>query len=202
MVYKECCNVIVLLVVVGVVALFVILVIAQNSKLLYTRTNCSICGEPTGFKGNKRFMLSDGYMCQPCAAKSVQTLAGVGPSAFATKTTNSVKSSIKRRQEVGDEKWLAELSEQQFAEEEAKMTQAREKIKGINASAQNEGNIPRCPKCRSTSISADKKGFGVGKAVVGAAIAGPLGLAGGNIGAKKVRITCLNCGHQWMAGKG
>lgn len=62
-------------------------------------------------------------------------------------------------------------------------------------------NVPKCPKCGSTSISADKKGFGIGKAVVGAAVAGPVGLVAGNINAKKVRITCLNCGHQWKAGK-
>lgn len=57
-----------------------------------------------------------------------------------------------------------------------------------------------CPRCKSLSITADKKGFGVGKAVVGAAVAGPIGLIAGNIGSKKVRVTCLNCGHQWMAG--
>ncbi|MGI6161777.1 MAG: hypothetical protein ACOYJD_07075 [Christensenellales bacterium] len=70
-----------------------------------------------------------------------------------------------------------------------------------NIAAKRDDGIPKCPRCRSTSISANQKGFGIGKAVVGAAIAGPLGLVGGNIGAKKVRITCLNCGHQWMAGK-
>lgn len=59
----------------------------------------------------------------------------------------------------------------------------------------------RCPKCGSTSLSADKKGFGIGKAVVGAALTGGIGLAAGNIGSKKVRVTCLGCGHQWMAGK-
>jgi hypothetical protein len=77
-------------------------------------------------------------------------------------------------------------------------------LKGVDKPTETKktDTTPRCPKCKSTSISADKKGFGVGKAVVGAAIAGPLGLAGGNIGAKKVRITCLNCRHQWMAGKG
>lgn len=64
-----------------------------------------------------------------------------------------------------------------------------------------EDNTPKCPKCGSTSISADKKGFGIGKAVVGAAVAGPIGLAAGNIGSKKVRITCLNCGNNWIAGK-
>jgi len=58
-----------------------------------------------------------------------------------------------------------------------------------------------CPKCLSTSISADKKGYGVGKAVVGAALFGGIGLTAGNIGAKKVICTCLKCGHQWQAGK-
>lgn len=59
-----------------------------------------------------------------------------------------------------------------------------------------------CPKCGSTQISANKKGFGVGKAVVGAAVAGPIGLTVGNIGSNKVIVTCLKCGHRWQAGKG
>lgn len=61
--------------------------------------------------------------------------------------------------------------------------------------------IPYCPKCHSTSLSANKKGFGIGKAVIGAAAAGPLGLTAGNIGSQKVKVTCLKCGHQFMAGK-
>ena len=59
----------------------------------------------------------------------------------------------------------------------------------------------RCPRCRSTSLAGAKKGFGVGKAVVGAAIIGPLGLMAGNAGAKKMRVTCLKCGKQFWAGK-
>ena len=46
-----------------------------------------------------------------------------------------------------------------------------------------DDNIARCPKCGSTSLSANKKGFGIGKAVVGSAIAGPIGLIAGNLGA-------------------
>lgn len=52
----------------------------------------------------------------------------------------------------------------------------------------------RCPKCRSNQITANRKGFGWGKAVT-------LGIIGGFIGSRKVLITCLNCGHQWQAGK-
>lgn len=61
--------------------------------------------------------------------------------------------------------------------------------------------IAYCPKCKSTSLSANKKGFGIGKAVVGAVLGGGIGLVAGNIGAKKIRITCLKCGHQFWAGK-
>ncbi|MEG2522298.1 MAG: zinc-ribbon domain-containing protein [Anaerovoracaceae bacterium] len=60
--------------------------------------------------------------------------------------------------------------------------------------------IPYCPKCHSTSLSANKKGFGIGKAVIGAAATGGIGLIAGNINAKKVRLTCMNCGHQFWPG--
>lgn len=59
---------------------------------------------------------------------------------------------------------------------------------------------PSCSKCGSSSITADKKGYGAGKGFLGAVVAGPLGLLGGFMGSKKVRITCLNCGHSWIAG--
>ena len=61
--------------------------------------------------------------------------------------------------------------------------------------------IAYCPRCHSTSLSANKKGFGIGKALIGGALTGGIGLIAGNIGAKKVRVTCLKCGYQFMAGK-
>lgn len=60
-----------------------------------------------------------------------------------------------------------------------------------------EKRTARCPRCGSTSLSANKKGFGIGKAVVGASLFGGLGLMAGNAGARKVWVTCLNCGHRW-----
>lgn len=61
----------------------------------------------------------------------------------------------------------------------------------------------RCPKCGSTSLSADKKGFGFGKGAAGLIVAGPVaGLLAGGIGSKGVTVTCLSCGHQFKAGKG
>ncbi len=85
---------------------------------------------------------------------------------------------------------------QSLMQSSTKRGQAKQRI------AENKANgIACCPKCGSTSLSANKKGFGIGKAVVGAALTGGIGLVAGNIGAKKVRITCLNCGHQFWAGK-
>lgn len=59
----------------------------------------------------------------------------------------------------------------------------------------------KCPRCGSTQITANKKGFGIGKAAVGAIIAGPIGLAGGFLSSNKIVITCLNCGHKWRPGR-
>ncbi|MPW25955.1 hypothetical protein GC105_09145 [Alkalibaculum sp. M08DMB] len=66
--------------------------------------------------------------------------------------------------------------------------------------------IAYCPKCHSTSLTAHKKGFGIGKAVIGASLTAPIGggiigAIAGNMNAKKVRVTCLKCGHQFWAGK-
>lgn len=58
-----------------------------------------------------------------------------------------------------------------------------------------------CPKCSSTQLSGNRAGFGLGKAAVGGVLLGGLGLLGGFLGAGKVRVTCLQCGHAWEAGK-
>jgi hypothetical protein len=55
----------------------------------------------------------------------------------------------------------------------------------------------RCPKCGSTQLTANKKGFGLGKAVVGGVLMGGVGLLGGFLGSGKVQITCLKCGRTW-----
>ncbi len=57
-----------------------------------------------------------------------------------------------------------------------------------------------CPKCGSTQVTVQKKGFGGGCACCGALLVGPLGLLCGLHGANKVIITCLKCGNQWSRG--
>lgn len=74
-------------------------------------------------------------------------------------------------------------------------TQEQARIAAVKASGE-----AYCPKCYSTSITGQKKGFGIGKAVVGGALTGGLGLMAGNIGARKIRCTCMKCGYSWMAG--
>lgn len=60
-----------------------------------------------------------------------------------------------------------------------------------------QATTPHCPKCGSTSITAAKKGFGVGKALAGAVVTGGVGLLAGFIGSGKVELICMNCGHKW-----
>lgn len=87
------------------------------------------------------------------------------------------------------------VKEQARKQEEERQT-LKERIKQMD-----EEGIAYCPKCYSTSLTAHKKGFGIGKAIIGASLTGRIGLVAGNIGAKKVRVTCLKCGHQFWAGK-
>jgi hypothetical protein len=54
-----------------------------------------------------------------------------------------------------------------------------------------------CPKCGRKEYTANRKGFGVKRAIVGGALLGPLGLLAGATGRKKIEVTCLQCSHRW-----
>jgi hypothetical protein len=58
-----------------------------------------------------------------------------------------------------------------------------------------------CPHCGSTHLSANNKGFGAGKAAVGALLTGGVGLLAGFIGSGNVKVTCLKCGMKWNPGQ-
>ncbi|HZK61906.1 MAG TPA: hypothetical protein VFC41_07495 [Anaerovoracaceae bacterium] len=55
----------------------------------------------------------------------------------------------------------------------------------------------KCPKCGSSNLTANNKGFGLGKAAVGGVLLGPVGLLGGLVGSKKAVFICLYCGNQF-----
>jgi len=61
----------------------------------------------------------------------------------------------------------------------------------------NEDVLLKCPKCKSTNLTANTQGFGLGKAAVGGILLGPVGLLGGLFGSKKPVFICLNCGNQF-----
>lgn len=109
----------------------------------------------------------------------------------------------------GDE--LQELSiEQRVQLVNLKLQNEQLKIqnKQLDLQKQQAAATLKCPRCGSTSITGQKKGYGVVKgaagAAVGAVVAAPLaiiGLGAGNIGRKKVLCTCMNCGHKFKAGR-
>lgn len=59
-------------------------------------------------------------------------------------------------------------------------------------------NYTQCPRCRQgylVALGERVGGFSGGKAVLGAIIAGPIGIAAGALGKKKVTYACNNCGY-------
>jgi hypothetical protein len=62
-------------------------------------------------------------------------------------------------------------------------------------------NKIKCPQCRSSQLTNNKKGFGLGKALVGGILTGGIGLLGGFIGSQKLELGCLKCGHRWTPKK-
>lgn len=61
--------------------------------------------------------------------------------------------------------------------------------------------VPYCPKCKSTHLTAQKKGFGLLKGAAGVFVAGPYGSVTAGIGKNKIILTCLNCGYQFKPGR-
>jgi len=59
--------------------------------------------------------------------------------------------------------------------------------------------MAKCPRCGSTSLSGNKKGFGLIKGAIGVAVAGPIGVLAAGIGKNKVKVTCMKCGKQFKA---
>lgn len=57
-----------------------------------------------------------------------------------------------------------------------------------------------CPKCNSSKLHAENKGFSGGKALAGVLIAGEIGLLAGTHGSQNTQITCLKCGYSFKAG--
>lgn len=97
-----------------------------------------------------------------------------------------------------------EASKQTIKESFAELAQNAVNEKNAVVARRNsleESGQVYCPKCLSTSVSANQKGFGFARGAIGAAVGLDVGLIAGGIGSKKVICTCLKCGHQWKPGK-
>lgn len=60
----------------------------------------------------------------------------------------------------------------------------------------------KCPKCKSMNIEVigkDKKGFSLGKAIVGGVLVPVVGAAAGFLGKNgKYDLICKDCGHRYQ----
>lgn len=81
--------------------------------------------------------------------------------------------------------------------EEAYMNLNRGKLKKEKYMQMRKEGILCCPKCLSTNIHTDKKGFKAGKALTGVLFFGAVGGLAGAAGANKLKTTCLDCGKEF-----
>lgn len=58
-------------------------------------------------------------------------------------------------------------------------------------------DVIMCPRCGKTHITYHKKGFSVGKALIGATLLGIWGAFAGTIGSERITATCLSCGKRF-----
>ena len=94
---------------------------------------------------------------------------------------------MEQRKEEKQEKKKQEIEDKQ---------QLTQRIKEMD----KEGTV-YCPKCYSTNITANKRGFKFGRAIVAGTLTLGVGLLTGAAGKDKIEVTCLKCGHTWKAGK-
>ena len=100
--------------------------------------------------------------------------------------------------ELAGNKMEQKKEEMQEKKEQKKEEQLelQERIKQMD----KDGTV-YCPKCYSPNLSANKRGFKFGRALVGGVLTLGVGVLAGAAGKNKVEVTCLKCGHKWKAGK-
>lgn len=182
---------------------FLYVVLPLGYSKLQSKTNCYSAISPTGHKATFKYL---GGFRQPLTfsieSDSPEELEELVSLFSDPNVAEKWKDEIAARK--------ARDAQRKAAQKQAAEAEQYEKDQRKAAKLQVDyyENLARCPKCGSTSLSGHKKGFGVGKALTGAAlgsfILGPVGLLGvtaGNKGAKKLYVTCLNCGHKWKTKK-
>jgi len=170
-----------------------------NKEISEKANTCPHCGFPISDtfseSTNKNGAADKQFFCQFCGMQN-----DVGSMYCGYCGELNDPSEIQRRVQLKNFEMQSENLRLQEEQKNIQQKQLREQQKIRKQQEKEYKHMKKCPRCGSTSLSANKKGFGIGKAVVGAAItANPLGLVAGNLGAKKVRVTCLKCGKQFWA---
>ena len=89
-----------------------------------------------------------------------------------------------------------EIAKEKQEEKKAEKQELKDRIAQMD-----KDGIVYCPKCYSTNISANKRGFKFGRALVGGVLTLGVGVMAGAVGKNKIEVTCLKCGNTWKAGK-
>jgi len=98
------------------------------------------------------------------------------------------------------------ITKEDAAKIKDQLQRAGAKVVVKGSACQSETSVPandetiRCSRCGSSTVEWDKTKFGMGKAVAGAILLGPLGAFAGLAGKKKIVFTCLKCGNTWKPG--
>ncbi len=69
-------------------------------------------------------------------------------------------------------------------------------------SLQPEPSDIQCPRCRSTQLVAQNKGFSYGQAAVGSVFGTRAAIAAGMAGSDEIILTCLQCNYRWELAQG
>lgn len=99
------------------------------------------------------------------------------------------------KQKLEQEKLLTKLKFEQ-ERDNLRIEKNQIGVSVISSTPKKSSGVMCCPICKSTSLTTKSQGFGVGKAVIGAALLGPIGLLGGAVGSNKTILKCLSCGYE------
>ena len=77
---------------------------------------------------------------------------------------------------------MIELKQKDIIEFKTKIAQFKAQVDAQEERKRQERNLPRCPKCGSTSITASQRGYSFWT---------------GFLGSNKTVNRCSNCGHTW-----
>jgi hypothetical protein len=192
--------------------------VLSNSEILKWTQKCPVCKKGKLIKKEKRNFLGHiffNFYCDNCDANFEQELTRFK---LIPKETSEIDDTNIRNfyfQNSDKEKSIAEwykLSHQKIEiTKEIANVHISNKISNDNPvqgditvtkNVQSFDDEISCPKCGSHQYFANKKGFSWGKAVGGAIVTGGVGgVLFGFHKSHKIRLSCLKCGYDWVAGK-